>query len=480
MENKFEESEIVPVLVPAVHEVQLVSGSLSTYKFFELICTPIGKNENVDPPFKNVYLADPPFTDEMRLEIDDLLTRVTIFDSAETLCGCMDCDAPIYHSIYSAMQFARIRIDVFNYLIQKSHFNLSTDEHRNFFLDIFSALLRFGGAENVIGMSYRIEKLAEQMWNWLSREIPHELFSYRDKENHNVGLIGSILCGHNYEFIENYMHRFLDFYEKLYPNREEKLEMFQEIHSDHEKETASKCNLKYALGFSLINAVARLRQKNLLSRLIKLMPEALNCFTSRRNGSDYNDKTLCFETIIPSILENERTTKNQDFLKIIANNFEILLAAGIDYATPIVHSNGNQQSITDYLHHYEYIYPGSPIMEVLSKYPLPDRLDPEGKLFVETENFSAKKKPEQMYKEIKRKYYFTKDPAIFPVIAEEMRAVYVQTNMWPEYFPSGWHVSPIAEFLKEMKQAEHNSYSNWNKFNQQNNEDDLSESSDDE
>lgn len=123
----------------------------------------------------------------------------------ECMCGC-----PMEQKLEDIFDYGRVRLDALYFLRLHNFF----DGHEDFLLDCFYNLIQKTGIENIPGQSEKIDRLISYMWDWLDDK---SILDYRHHQ-YFTSILHSILYGHHTNKQIVLVERFLDLWDKYYPD----------------------------------------------------------------------------------------------------------------------------------------------------------------------------------------------------------------------------------------------------------------------
>lgn len=384
---------------------------------------------------------------EIVLEIERLLASGVKFSDKHHYQSSCECCIPMQDDFYTKIMTGRVRLDVLQYLINKGHLDLANEDICDRVLKSFVELLKSSGSENYDGQSDALHELTLFMIDWLSKAIPDKLISWIDPD-HGTTLLHQPFYGFNTERQNEYVMKLLDLGIPLVLASESpgSDEWSQELDDQMKLVGLEKC------GQSPICLAARYCSEghDVLRRMLEIGMD-LDTYDDRQFLIDHKD-CYTFLPIIPQLLHDMNWQKSPEYFEMLAESIRLLLEAGIDYTLPVYYGNkpGVTHTVTDYLYYYGYVYPGSPVFNAFKGYLLPERMDPTFEHFVERPPYYSKGRPSE-YQLIEKKYKYTKDPAMFQKIRDELDRVKATTKAPCDAFSgSQWLFVPqVKEFMEQ-------------------------------
>jgi hypothetical protein len=317
-------------------------------------------------------------TNELKSKLDHAINRVSFDGSDPSECQISSCACTPAHSFWSwGIHYAEINFDIFKWMVEELDcFPIKTNENiRYMFLNAFDILLYNDGHEHNTGMYDRIRKLSLYIFNWFEKEIPIEFISH-------------IIDTHEKKY--NFLERSLS----TYINGLEYSNYILNLHEKYNIKIFDKAQKRIFL--LSLNYYDDLLYKRILPMIdkknypnLKHIAKILYLYADRKSIESIN-----------------HVTNNINFLLNLNNDININESFLIQ-----INSGGKKlHNITDFLIHYGWNYPNSPMMKIF-----PSDLPPPINMKFSEYDISET----NSYYNIFNKYKYTKDPNIYPEIIQE-------------------------------------------------------------
>ncbi len=378
---------------------------------------------------------------EIIVELEKLFKVVSLNDvhTSRCICGCK-----VKSTFWERVSYASVRIDILQWLIEQKHIDLETNlDMQNRMLRTFCDLLNKSGACNTPEMPEELHNMTMFFFDLLTK---YPSFLERAKiyrtEDYGVSLLHAVFYGYDYERKKVYANRLIDIGITLM--------LTNAYYEDDElRDQIAKCQLNN-VGQSPIY-LAALEDPVILKRMLQ-MPNA-DVHLLSYDSYYLSTSNHGFFPIIPRLLVNMSTWKQQKYIQEVADCIKILLEDGrVDLTLPICYGKSDAiHNITDILHYYGFCYPDSPVMQVFSDLgiELPPQLDIDFKNFCDDDRMKSWKGKESPYDVFFGKYRYTKDPTQFPCIRAELEEMLASgINFTEDDEDNDWRNVPIVnEFI---------------------------------
>lgn len=382
--------------------------------------------------------ADEIISDTLAKKIDNILSKINLDVTHESVCNMPHCRHKENDSFWRNIEFGCVKICVIKYLIEKKYIDFTNEFTRRKLLVTFSHLLEHSGVENSKGMSDRIHITTEYFFKILSENMLDDVRTFRDN-CYGQSLLHYAFYGYDINRMKIYINRLIDLGVNLYLTHNPPVN-----DSDLSQHLTNQINViinsgyvmsENLIGQSPIALAASDGFVDILKRLIAIpgADQHLKSYYAHYYETDYSKESkpayYSFRPIIASVLAGDAClTKDVQYLNEVAECIRVLIDAGADPLLPILYPMEEFQilNISDFLAHFEYIYPESPVFNAFENITLPNRLDPNGIAFdmmLDRQNSFKKNQIEcQPYENVFKKYLYVKNPAFHQNLIEELES----------------------------------------------------------
>lgn len=352
----------------------------------------------------------------------------------ECECGCFE-----KVSFWDTLIYGSIRYDIFDKLIEKKYIDMKKEETQNLILSIYAKLLKNSGTENYTGMSDRIHKYTLIIHNLIIKQ--DERLIVKDiKENNS--LIIDALSGNHQERVDEYVELLLPYYIKY------NVKIKSIINSNVSKPEISLLKLENNIsniGSSIIELIV-FSEPKLVKKIFKFYKEGKLSFdTDIYDIHYYDNNKYILAPIIMTILQ-KAWIKNPKHIEQIADYIKMLIDIGVDPKAEAYCSDGKKYTLIDYMKNYQWIYPTSPVYNILEKYCI--GIEPKELPKEYSSNYNDEDDP---YYSIFKQNEYTKDPLKLMNMVQELKKIYEDTTIIPKIYTSDWDNVPyVSDYLNSF------------------------------
>ena len=406
-------------------------------------------NSNLDLLLKEVSYKNELHLEEVKQNLSRILQHVSFndFHIASCICGC-----GVKDTFWQCIEYGSIRLDILKYLFESKLIDLDNHDQRQKILKVFSQVLSNSGVSNTEGMTDRIHNITLFLFEiFLPYPDAVKSFSGSYKES----LVHSAFYGHHHERKEQYVLMLLNI--GCVPG-------LTQINADDDScgfEITQKFSANgEQVGQSVIYLASCGDHQHILQRLVaeeSPIRDQLNSYQySCQTQIDQKvfSERYVFVPIVMNMLMHFSKAKKAEWMESTAKDIEMLIKAGYDLSLTASYYDVRgtcilKHNITDFLNHYKYIYPGSPIMKLFADLgiKLPAPLDRNEMFFWD----DGPSRYDDEFAKVLRKHQYTKDPAMFQGIIDELRETEKSCHS-PSFYSSWWTAVPIFdEYSKQLK-----------------------------
>ena len=375
-------------------------------------------------------------SDTLAKRIDNILSKIDLNATHESICNMPDCRCEETDSLWRNIEFGCVKICAIKYLIEKKYIDFANEFTRRQLLITFAHLLEHSGVENNKGMSDRIHITTEYFFKILSENMLDDIRTYRDS-CYGQSLIHYAFYGYDLNRMKIYINRLIDLGVNLYLTHNPPAD-----DSNFCQHLTNQINMIINFGYitsenligqSPITLAASNGFVDILKKLVAIpgADQHLKSYYAHYYETDLSKESrpayYSFRPIIASVLAGDAClTKDVQYLNEVAECIRILIDSGADPLLPIWYPAEEFQvlNISDFLAHFEYIYPESPVLNAFENVALPNRLDPTGaafKMMLDRRNSFRNNQIEyQPYENVFKKYLYVKNPAFHQNLIEEL------------------------------------------------------------
>ena len=421
-------------------------------------------NPNLELLLKEVNRKNEASLDAVKKNLSQILQHVSLndFHIASCVCGC-----GVKDTFWNCIEYASIRLDILRYLFESKVIDLENPKQRQNILGIFAKVLANSGVENTDGMSARIHEVTLFFFELFAPYLD-DVRSYVG--TYNESLVHSAFYGHHHDRKVEYVTRLLDI--GCIPhltqcNRDDDTRGSDTI-LNFVAQNSNLFGSSHEIGQSVIYLAACGEFSSLLERIVAKdspLRAQLNSYNSfseikwekHRLGSDGSERYM-FTPIVLHLLSHFSDSKKPEWFESLANDIKILIKSGYDITLPVYYfdikgisqGHGKSHNITDFLNHYKYKYPGSPVMKLFEELgiQLPEPSDPNEELFWD----DRAGRYDDKFEKVLKKHKYTKDPSKFQEIIDELEKVEKDCED-PSFYSSWWTaVSIFDEYSKKLSE----------------------------
>ncbi len=263
-----------------------------------------------------------------------------------------------------------------------------------------------------------INKYIDYFWSWVeTSSTPYALIDYR---THNKSLDKIILQCKNKDIRKEYFNKYLDIWDRYYPDQELP-------ESPQPTETTDGENVFYLLAQNFMD-----------QELIRVFSRASydpKLYEWRKY--DYNfDHEFMAVPLVSYLLQEFSYLRKEKDLEKLANTLNVLINYGkFNFDQQVIDAG---YTVSDYLNHYGYVYKSSPVIHMfINNF---DLIPQSNKQFCDYYNYNENKPYDMIWK----KYEYTKDPSLIKDILFDIKEEYIKTGIDSDKFLSD---SGIADLL---------------------------------
>lgn len=192
------------------HEKEGHQATSLIKRFDELTCYRIGQGGKF---WGWEYLPDEGFSPEMQEELMNLI-RNPSFDKYHIYISSCSCGCGVSNNPQDSFEYASIRPEALDFLRNEGFY----DGEEEFLMNAYYQLIQHTGVANLEGQGEKINILIDYMWDWMC-SIDEKLILDYSHPDYNTSILHSILYGHNKDKIDELTDRFLDLWDKHYPDK---------------------------------------------------------------------------------------------------------------------------------------------------------------------------------------------------------------------------------------------------------------------